>query len=199
MTMIAIKPVAMNTFITLAFAVLSAAAGTLQTAETWRVDQGDVRVICPMTVGGSFHATTTTIRGLLTANADGSPAFDGTLAVDLRTLDTGIGLRNEHLREKYLEVGKGPGFESATLAEVRVNAFQPGLPESTRSFTGLLTLHGVTRAVSGSAGIRPTSNGVRVKANFPVALADYGIPTPRYLGVGVKDVVQVEVAFGASR
>jgi polyisoprenoid-binding protein YceI len=178
---------------TVAQAALTA-AGT-----TWRVEQGDVRVNCPMTIGGSFHATTTEIRGSLTARADGSPAFDGTLAVDLRTLDTGIGLRNQHLRENYLEVGSGPGYETATLSDVRVNTFQPEAPGSTRSFSGMLTLHGVTRAVSGTAGVRQTSGGIRVQASFPVALADYRIRKPRYLGIGVKDVVQVEVAFAASR
>ena len=29
-------------------------------------------------------------------------------SVDLRTLDTGIGLRNAHLRDNYLEVSRGP-------------------------------------------------------------------------------------------
>jgi hypothetical protein len=32
-------------------------------------------------------------------------------------------------------------------------------------------------------------------ASFPVNLPDYNIPEPRYLGVRVKDTVQVEVAF----
>jgi len=35
------------------------------------------------------------------------PACQQLGAVDLRTLDTGISLRNDHLREKYLEVDKG--------------------------------------------------------------------------------------------
>ena len=34
-----------------------------------------------------------------------------------------------------------------------------------------------------------------MKASFPVDLTDYSIPKPRYLGVGVKDTVQVEVVF----
>jgi hypothetical protein len=38
-----------------------------------------------------------------------------------------------------------------------------------------------------------------VMASFPVVLSAYTIPTPRYLGIGVKDTVQVEVAFAVSR
>ena len=84
---------------------------TVVTPGTWRVEQGAVRVICPMTIGGSFEAKTMALSGSVTAGAGDSQAFDGSLAVDLRTLDTGIGLRNEHLRENYLEVDKGPGFD----------------------------------------------------------------------------------------
>jgi polyisoprenoid-binding protein YceI len=179
--------------------VLLAGPMSARAADTWRVERGDVRVICPMTVGGSFEATTNALGGSLTARADGSSALDGSLTVDLRTLDTGIGLRNQHLRENYLEVGNGPGFDKATLSEVRVNGFRPEAPEGTRSFTGLLTVHGVTQAVSGTVDLRQTSSGLRVRASFSVVLADHRIPTPRYLGIGVKDVVRVEVAFAASR
>jgi polyisoprenoid-binding protein YceI len=169
------------------------------TASTWRVEQGAVRVICPMTIGGSFDAKTTALSGSVTAGASGSQAFDGTLVVDLRTLDTGIGLRNEHLRENYLEVGKGPGFDAATLSEIDLDKFNPDAPEGKGSFTGLLTLHGVTKPVTGVVDVRQAGAGLRVKASFPVDLATYSIRKPRYLGIGVKDIVQVEVAFAVSR
>ena len=175
-------------------------AGTIGlTASTWRVEQGAVRVICPMTIGGSFDAKTTALSGSVTAGASGSQAFDGSLVVDLRTLDTGIGLRNVHLRENYLEVGKGPGFDAATLSEIDPAQLDPDAPEGRGSFTGLLTLHGVTRPVTGAVDVRQAGAGLRVKASFPVDLAAYSIRKPRYLGIGVKDIVQVEVAFAVSR
>jgi polyisoprenoid-binding protein YceI len=175
------------------------AGAVVMTANTWRVAHGDVRVICPMTIGGSFYAKTTALSGSVTASASGSRAFDGSLAVDLRTLDTGIGLRNEHLRENYLEVDRGPGFDTATLSEIDLHGFNPDAPEGTGSFTGSLTLHGVTQTVTGAVDIRRTDAGLLVKASFPVDLPNYGIRKPRYLGVGVKDTVQVEVAFAVSR
>jgi polyisoprenoid-binding protein YceI len=121
------------------------------------------------------------------------------LTVDLRTLDTGIGLRNEHLRENYLEVDKGPGFETATLSEIDLNGFNADAPEGKGSFAGLLTLHGVRKTVTGTVDVRQAGAGLRVKAAFPVDLSEYSIRKPRYLGIGVKDAVQVEVAFGISR
>ena len=59
-------------------------------------------------------------------------------------------------------------------------------------------LHGTKKTVSGPAEIRKAGSGFRVKASFPVNLSDYAIPEPRYLGVGVKNTVQVEVTFVAS-
>jgi polyisoprenoid-binding protein YceI len=174
-------------------------AATVVTANTWRVGQGDVRVICPMTIGGSFDAKTTALSGSVTGSARGSRAFDGTLVVDLRTLDTGIGLRNEHLRENYLEVDKGPGFDTATLSKIDLNGFNADAPEGKGSFTGLLTLHGVSKTITGTVDVRQVGAGLRVKASFPIDLLEYSIRKPRYLGIGVKDTVQVEVAFGVSR
>ena len=179
--------------ISLVFVVTIAAGGT------WRVPQGDVRVMCPMTIGGSFDAKTSAVSGSLTASAAHSPAFDGSLAVDLRTLDTGIGLRNDHLREKYLEVDKGAGYDKAVLSDIDLKGLNPDAPEGKGSFTGSLTLHGVTKTVTGPVEIKKTGSGLRVKASFPVNLSDYNIPEPRYLGVGVKNTVQVEVTFTATQ
>ena len=168
-------------------------------ANTSRVEQGDVRVTCPMTIGGSFEAKTTALNGALTTGASGSQAVEGSLTVDLRSLDTGIGLRNDHLRERYLEVDKGQGFDTATLSKINLNGFNPEVPEGRGSFSGLLTLHGVTRTVSGPVDVRRADAGLRVKASFAVDLPDYNIQKPRYLGIGVKDTVQVGVAFVLSR
>jgi polyisoprenoid-binding protein YceI len=175
------------------------AGATIVTANTWRVDQADVRVTCPMTIGGSFDAKTTALSGSVTASASGSPAFDGNLAVDLRTLDTGIGLRNQHLRENYFEVDKGPMYDTATLSEIDLKGLKPDAPQGKGSFTGSLTLHGVTKGVTGVVDVRQTVAGRRVKAFFPVNLSDYSIRAPRYLGIGVKNTVQVEVAFAVTQ
>ena len=179
--------------------VLGFAGATIVAANTWRVEQGDIRVICPMTIGGSFDAKTTALSGSVTLSGSRSPAFDGSLAVDLRTLDTGIGLRNEHLRENYLEVNKGPGFDTATLSEIDLKGFSADAPEGKGSFAGSLTLHGVTKTVNGAVDVRQAGAGLGVKASFPVNLSDYSIRKPRYLGIGVKDIVQVEVAFAVTR
>jgi polyisoprenoid-binding protein YceI len=178
---------------------LSLAGATVVAGHPWSVRQSDVRVVCPMTIGGSFEAKTTALSGSVTVSGSGSGALDGSFAVDLRTLDTGIGLRNEHLRENYLEVDKGPGFDTATLSEIDLKGFNVDAPEGKGSFTGSLTLHGARKTVTGPVDVRQEGAALRVKASFPVLLSDYGILKPRYLGVGVKDTVHVELVFAVSR
>lgn len=173
---------------------VSLAVTTVIAAGPWRVGDGMVSVRCPMTIGGSFDAKSSALTGSLTGAPQAS-TLDGSLTVDLRTIDTGISLRNDHLREKYLEVDKGAGYDKAVLTAVALKGVNADTPEGKGTFTGSLTLHGVTKTVSGPVEIRKAGSGLRVKAAFPVNLPDYNIAEPRYLGVGVKNNVQVEVTF----
>ena len=158
----------------------------------WRIEQPDVHVVCSMTVGGSFEIKTKALTSTVTGDGTAEAPFSGDISVDLRTLDAGIGLRTRHLQENYLEVGKGEGFDKAVLSQITVKG-----PDGHATFSGTLRLHGTFRPVTGQAALRRTPGAVRVEAAFPVSVADFGIAEPRYLGVGVKDVVQVKVAFVA--
>jgi polyisoprenoid-binding protein YceI len=186
-------PLRIVLFLSLWTAITSAASAP------WRVGQGEVSVKCPMTVGGSFDATTSALTGMLTSSAARPSTLDGSLAVDLRTVDTGIALRNDHMREKYLEVDKGAGYDQAVLSDVVLQGLNADAPAGKGSFTGSLMLHGVKKAVTGPVEIRQAGTGWRVRASFPVNLPDYNIDKPRYLGVGVKDTVQVLVTFTATQ
>jgi polyisoprenoid-binding protein YceI len=174
------------------------AAGAVAAGTAWLPTQGRVRVTCPLTIGGSFDAKTVALNGSLTPSASHPPSYDGTLVVDLRTIDTGISLRDDHLRENYLEVDKAPGYDKATLSDVELKGLNPDAPDGKGSFTGSLTLHGTKKTVTGPVEIRKAGAGFLVKASFPVGLSDYNIPEPRYLGVGVKNQVMVEVTFLAA-
>jgi len=162
-----------------------------------QVSDASVAVRCPLTVGGSFEAKTNALSGQLVVDPKKSGAIDGTLAVDLRTLQTGIGLRDNHMREGYLEVQKGEGFQAATLNNIQLDGVDPVQPVGKVSFKGSLTLHGQAREVTGTADIRRSGNDLKVSASFPVSVSDFAIATPAYLGVGVRDQVTVAVNFHA--
>jgi polyisoprenoid-binding protein YceI len=123
----------------------------------------------------------------------------GQLTFDLESLDTGIALRNQHMKEKYLETNK---FKTADLTIENLN-----IPESVYAssspislpFSGSLTLHGVKRPVSGVSNIQLHNNGVTGKAEFEIKLSDFQIEIPTYLGITVADLVKVNVNFDAAK
>ena len=179
------------------FCVLVASHAAAQPA-AWRVASGEVTVLCPLTVGGSFEAKSSGLTGELRVDAAQPTRLAGELAVDLRTLDTGISLRNTHMREHYLEVGRGEGFERAVLSDIVLGA-DAATASGAATFNATLLVHGVKKPVAGTARITRSGEAVRVEATFPVTLAEFGIADPRYLGVGVRNQVQVKVRFGSSR
>ena len=181
---------------------LSGLAGAQPAAGTasWSVAAGDVRVRCRMTVGGSFDAVTSDVSGTLRAAAPDTGSYRGELRVGLATVDTGIELRNEHLRNGYLELDRGPEFRHAVLSGIALDEPPPDRPgrHETR-FSGTLTLHGVRRVVEGEAELRSRNGRLQVEAAFSLSLDEFDIPPPRYLGIGVRDTIEVTVRLEAAR
>ena len=165
---------------------------------TFRVERGDLRVTVPLKPGGAFEAKTASIAGAVTLGTGRPLPLTGDLSVDLASIDTGIDLRNQHLREKYLEIGKGPGFDKAVLSELRLNDADGEGFEGRTAFSGTLLLHGVRRPVSGTGEIHRAGRSVRVEGSFPLTLTDFAIEPPEYLGVGVASRVLVKVQFVAA-
>jgi YceI-like domain len=166
-------------------------------SHSWTMATGDVRVTCPLTVGGSFEARTTALKGRLSVDP-ATTALAGELSVALKTLDTGISLRNQHMLDNYLEVQKSEDFETAVLSNIDVGPLTSGVAKGQSRFTARLRLHGTTQEGAGQATISERGASVRVEASFPVRISDYAISDPRYLGVGVKNEVVVRVVFLAN-
>ena len=177
-------------------AVLTLACATMLPAAArangpYRISGAEITVVCPLTVGGSFEARTKTLHGEVIA-APGESTLRGTLRVDLQTLETGIGLRDRHMRNNYLEVQKGPEYATATLEEIQIDKL-----DGQTSFKGTLVLHGQRKQVTGTAQLKQQDGRIRVEAEFPVRVSEFAIPKPSYLGVGVTDEVRVKVSMTA--
>lgn len=151
--------------------------------------------------GGSVEALAIGKPSFIKIRGKGEPA-KGELKVDgkkatgnfefqVATLDTGIDLRNEHMREKYLHVKEHPTakleIKNLELKE-EFSAAKPKIGES--PFTGDLTLHGVTKPVTGTFTVGDKRD---VTAAFKIKLSDFNIDIPKYLGVTVADEVNVDV------
>ena len=109
-------------------------------------------------------------------------------AVQLATLQTGIELRDRHMRDEVLEVQRFP------VATLRV----PNAPLATASTSGTtraeLTVHGQTHPMEVSFQVAQRG-GYDVTATFRMDLRDYGLTAPVYLGVKVKPEVDVSADF----
>lgn len=110
---------------------------------------------------------------------------NGEFKFDLSTLDTGIELRDEHMRDKYLQVNEHP---EATLKIKDLEQKPSG------EFKGELTLHGVTKPVTGQFKMGDKKS---VEAAFKIKLSDYQIDIPKYMGITVADEVDVKVNIAA--
>lgn len=132
------------------------------------------------------HGTATGPAGNL--QLDGTQ-LKGAVTFALEKLDTGIALRNEHMKEKYLQVKEHPEAK-LTLLDAPVEAdFAKSLSTSEKKFRGKLFLHGKEKEVSGTFEAK---NGL-VKAKFPITLSDFAIDVPKYLGITIANTVDLDV------
>jgi polyisoprenoid-binding protein YceI len=116
----------------------------------------------------------------------------GKFTFKMSSLDTGIGLRNEHMKDKYLEVGK---FPTAELKIEDVTKFDPEKSEQKAlPFEGTLTIHGVTKPIQGTVDVQKKGKGYSISAGFEAKITDYAIAIPSYAGITVADSVKVSVS-----
>jgi polyisoprenoid-binding protein YceI len=114
------------------------------------------------------------------------------IVVPLTKLDTGIELRNKHMREKYLETGKYPNAE-LVVAKSAIKYPEVGSGEA----TGQLKLHGQTRSVRVKYEAKRSGGGLAVAGSFRINIKDFGIEQPSYMGLSVKPEVDVAVKFSS--
>jgi polyisoprenoid-binding protein YceI len=113
--------------------------------------------------------------------------------VPLSNLTTGIALRDQHMREKYLEV---PKYQGATLTIARAALKWPAAGQKVEADApGALTLHGQTRPVSVHYDAKPEGVGFSTHGKFRINMNEFGISVPSYLGVTVKPDIDVSASF----
>jgi polyisoprenoid-binding protein YceI len=115
------------------------------------------------------------------------------LRVPLQKVTTGIGLRDTHMHEKYLETQKYPN------AELSVPRAALKFPEDGASLEataqGTMTIHGTSKPVTFHYKASRKGKSYEVKGDVDINMNDYGIGVPSYLGVTVKPLVAITAAF----
>ena len=112
--------------------------------------------------------------------------------VDLKTLDTGIGLRNRHMRENYLETDQFPltSFKGR-ITEVRQS---PGDTLMIKS-DGKIFIHGVEKQLSVDARLIPDRGGYRIQSQFFIKLSDFSVEIPSIMFYKIDENMDLRLDF----
>lgn len=136
----------------------------------------------------------------ITSNIDGYIYFEDNVfsnnselyfEVDLRTIDTGIGLRNRHMRENYLETDKFPfTFFTGKIIENTVNQNNISV-----IVEGEIFIHGVRQKLQILGEIFDFKDGYKVTTSFEIKLSDFNIDIPKVMFLKLNEVIKLELLF----
>lgn len=132
-------------------------------------------VAVKLSPAGSFKAETRDVKG--SAVRSGNKFTAQNIVVDLKSLNSGITLRDEHTKNKYLEVSKYP---SAILVSAT--------GENGKG-SGIIKIKDIQKPIAGTYKVK----GKELEAEFDLKLSDFGISGIKYMGVGVSDVIKITV------
>lgn len=136
-----------------------------------------------------------TFKGI-SNNLTGLIDFDQNLVdfyVDLNTIDTGIRLRNRHMRESYLETDKFPFAEFTGRLTTEFD-FQIAQPQPA-TVTGTFKIHGVEREIDVEGNIQLVSDGLLLTASWVVRLEDYNIDRPSVIFYELAEEQKVSISI----
>lgn len=116
--------------------------------------------------------------------------------VDLRTLDTGIGLRNRHMRENYLHTDKYPytNYKGKIIYTEKVSD-----TEQKVTVDGTMSIHGKTKPLKINGNLFKTENGYKIKAYFEVKLTDYNIEVPKLMFMKISETMKLVLDFNITK
>lgn len=130
----------------------------------------------------------------------------GKIVIDAASINTGIDLRDEHMRSpNWLDTAKFKTitFEATTVKFVKGNTY---------SVTGKFTMHGVTKTIKTNVEVKHLKESattksagfkgdvLQVKSKFTVNLSDFGIKIPAPAKGKVSNAVTISVTvYGQSK
>lgn len=154
---------------------------------------------------------TSKIHGFITFDlTDVTTEPKGEFVVDLASLKTGIGLRDQHMRENHLETKTFPEakFVLRSVKSAGGVDLSDGLAKEL-TLEGDFSLHGITLPKSISAVVKyiakPNQSDIKIpgqlvhiQAHFEVLLADYKIKRPQFLIMKLDEKQLINLDFYVS-
>jgi polyisoprenoid-binding protein YceI len=145
---------------------------SIQGSKQWITTQGEAKFIsrAPLL---EFEGVSDKLQGLLDLDQNLVDFY-----IDLETLDTGIELRDKHMRDSYLETAIYP-FAEFSGTFLRIPDVEAQGPQSV-TVTGVFQMHGVSRDITVDGELDFSDpNKVRLVASWNVLLSDYDIEIPK--------------------
>jgi polyisoprenoid-binding protein YceI len=145
----------------------------------------------------SFDGKTSQIEGIVVLNPeDVGDSISVTIEIDMASLDTGIGLRNKHMRKNHLDTDEFPKatFIGVTILNPVPSQLDPG-KTVTYVVMGTLEIHGRPRRRQISIDVTYTNDDgverIHMVSEFSVSLQDHEIKRPKFLFLKLNEVQQV--------
>jgi polyisoprenoid-binding protein YceI len=169
--------------------------------KTMKVDAGDAGNKVSFTSDAPvelIHGNTSKITGNITYDDslkfDPKHPFKVNFDVDLASIDTGIPLRNEHMRDNFLETAKFPkaSFKVSQLMGKAMPPLKPG-QKVTLTSLGSFSLHGKTMTKKIPVTVTIRGDKLRIQSTFPVRLSDFDIKRPEVVFQKLAETVFVTV------
>ncbi len=147
----------------------------------------------------TFEGLTSVVTGYARVNPlDMRDSVDIRVDVDLASFDTGLALRDRHMKENHLETDLFPlaTFAGGALIQPHADKLMEGRKHSFE-VEGEFTLHGVTRPVVLPVEVTLSRADGRsilhITGRFELKLSDYGIARPKFLIMKLNDTQIIEV------
>ncbi|MEO8233059.1 MAG: YceI family protein [Ignavibacteriota bacterium] len=137
----------------------------------------------------NFEGTTSSVEGFIKWDSAFTNNSKIEFKVYLDSLDTGIGLRNTHMRDNYLETNKYPIvlFTGKVINQSYKTNF-----ESEVGAEGILKIHGVERKQIIKGRLYDYGKLFKLESRFEISLSDFNIEQPSFLFISVDNDIVIE-------
>lgn len=148
----------------------------------------------------SIHGKSTALEGRARIRHEGDSLVVEQLeaVVPIRTLSTGMSLRDEHMRKQVFTTPDGALHDVRFVADRVVCAGASGT-NRTCQLSGQLTIRGIARPFEIALAVKSDGAEFRAVGDGMTKLSTYGIAAPSQLGVTTMDDVKLHVDFVVKR
>ncbi len=146
----------------------------------------------------TIDADTKNVSGSITADPDDLASSSVTIVVDLKSLDSGLRMRDDDMRDTYLQTKKFPTATFRSTSVTGPTSLSVGQSAELK-VAGDFTLHGVTRRIVVPVRVTLDSpNRAHCTSHFTIRMTDYDVTVPKKLMLSVANDVDVKFDLWAS-